>query len=102
MWVLDNRFGDYRRFGRGVGEHVDTAVWEARFLEDLADGPIAPWRQLGAFEDGGVAGGKGVDAGAEAKDVRRVPTIQALVKIRGRGRGGVTRARCRTQRHMAP
>ena len=56
-----------------VGEDVETAGWEAGLGEDGSDGPEAFRRELGGFEDGRVAGGKGVGDGAEAEDVGRVP-----------------------------
>lgn len=42
-------------------------------MEDGAETPHGAWAQLGGLEDGGVAGGDGVEDGTDAEDVGGVP-----------------------------
>ena len=58
---------------RTVKDDVQDTVWEAGGFENGANGPEAAWGHFRAFEDAGVAGGKGVRYGAEAEDIRSIP-----------------------------
>lgn len=56
-----------------MGDGVEDACWEAGIVEARDDGPGAARGNLGGFDDGGVAGGKGISDGADAEDVGGVP-----------------------------
>lgn len=67
-----------------MGERIKDASGEAGSVEGRDDGPRAAGRDLGGFEDSGVAGGESVGDGADAEDVRGVPGA-GLVVERKRG-----------------
>ena len=80
--VLDEQGGDLSGVLGAVREHVEAPCWEAGFLEDRPNGPVAAWGELGRFQDGGVAGCEGVGHSAEAEDVGRVPGRDELGGLR--------------------
>lgn len=49
-------------------------------MEDGAEAPHGAWAELGGLEDGGVAGGDGVEDGADTKNVGGVPCKVVLVE----------------------
>jgi hypothetical protein len=63
-----------------VVEDVESACGQAGFGENAADGPEAARGEFGALEDGGVAGGEGVEDGADAEDVGGVPGFVSIAE----------------------
>jgi hypothetical protein len=55
-------------------DEIQHAGWETCFAHDVGDGIVAARRELGAFENAGVAGCDGVGEGSAAEVPRCVPS----------------------------
>ena len=71
--MFDDCAGDFGSVLSAVENHVEDASRKTGFLHDGANGPEATGRELGAFEDAGIAGCESVGYGAEAEDVGSIP-----------------------------
>ena len=83
--VFDDCAGDFCGVLSAMEDYVEDASRKTGFLHDGANGPEATGRELGAFEDAGVAACESVGYGAEAEDVGSVPGDFSMVQFRFSG-----------------
>lgn len=80
--VFDNCAGDFGRVLSAMEDHVEDASRKTGFLHDGANSPEATGRELGAFEDTGVAGCESVGYGTKAEDIGSVPGEFSILQSR--------------------
>ncbi len=71
--VLDQGLGHVGRIFGPVLEHVETAIGKTGLAKDGADGPIAARRELGPFQNRGVARRQRVGDRSNAQHIWSVP-----------------------------
>ena len=73
--MLDQGIDDLGGILGTAGYQIETACGETSFVQSLRDGPVTAWGLFGGFKDGSVTRGEGARGGADAKDIRRIPSL---------------------------
>lgn len=77
MRMSNEAVDDCGRSGRGVEYQVQATVREPGLSKDVRNTPVASWRKLSAFENGGVASCQRKSDRTQSKMVRGVPEMSS-------------------------
>lgn len=82
-WVCDERIRDFSGVLGSVEDEIQYAGWETCFTHDVGDGGVAARRELGAFENAGVAGCDGVGEGSTTERPLCIPGNVSIRCVKG-------------------